>query len=186
MAAWLLVWFCWGMGIGQVAAQYKTDFLLTGLQNEQLKTSVEQSLTALLTEFNTAQAAGRSLQWDVPALQGKLSEQAIASLRALWANSPFRCTETEVIEKCLQTPSGYQVRNDYDASGQGKLPGRPLSGAGGKPRPRRHHLGGVFFHRNALVQQGHPQQHHGDGFAPPPGDSGLCREFPHGIQPLPT
>ena len=111
MAAWLLVWFCWGMGIGQVAAQYKTDFLLTGLQNEQLKTSVEQSLTALLTEFNTAQAAGRSLQWDAPALQGKLSEQAIASLRALWANSPFRCTETEVIEKCLQTPSGYQVRN---------------------------------------------------------------------------
>lgn len=111
MAAWLLVWFCWGMGIGQVTAQYKTDFLLTGLQNEQLKTSVEQSLTALLTEFNTAQAAGRSLQWDAPALQGKLSEQAIASLRALWANSPFRCTETEVIEKCLQTPSGYQVRN---------------------------------------------------------------------------
>ena len=47
MAAWLLVWFCWGMGIGQVAAQYKTDFLLTGLQNEQLKTSVEQSLTLL-------------------------------------------------------------------------------------------------------------------------------------------
>ena len=111
MAALLLVLTLWGACINEAAAQYKTEFLLTGTENGQLKTSIEQSLTSLLTEFNMAQAGGRALQLDAPALQGKLSTQAVASLKALWTNSPFRCTETEVIERCLQTPAGYQVRN---------------------------------------------------------------------------
>ena len=111
MAALLLVLTLWGACINEAAAQYKTEFLLTGTENGQLKTSIEQALTSLLTEFNMAQAGGRALQLDAPALQGKLSTQAVASLKALWTNSPFRCTETEVIERCLQTPAGYQVRN---------------------------------------------------------------------------
>lgn len=94
-----------------VTAQYKTDFILTGQDNARLKSSVEKALTALLTEFNLAQSEGRALRLDAPELQGLLSPQTVSSLTALWKNSPFRCTETEVIERCLKTPSGYQVRN---------------------------------------------------------------------------
>lgn len=111
MAAWVLALIFWGISANRAAAQYKTEFLLSGMQDYQLKTTMEQALTALLTECNTAQAAMRFLKLDSAALQGKISEEAIASLNALWTNSPFRCAETEVIEKALQTPAGYQVRN---------------------------------------------------------------------------
>ena len=109
--ALLFIW-AFGMSVGQEAnAQYKTDFLLTGISEGPLKTTMEQGVSSLLTEFNVAQFAGRALNLEAEGLQGKVTSHAAASLRALWRNSPFRCTETEVIEKCLKTPSGYQVRN---------------------------------------------------------------------------
>lgn len=33
------------------------------------------------------------------------------NIRMLWENTPFRCAETEVIERCLNMNGGYQVRN---------------------------------------------------------------------------
>ena len=92
-------------------AQYKTDVILTGLPEGELKTRVEKTLSALLTDCNVAQSEGRNLRLETPDLQGKITARAAESLNALWANTPFRCAETEVIERCLQTPTGYQVRN---------------------------------------------------------------------------
>jgi len=94
-----------------LSAQYKTDVLLLGIPEGDLKARMRSTLSALLTDFNVAQSEGRSLRLESEALNGRLNPQAMESLRALWANVPFRCAETEIIERCLQTPSGYQVRN---------------------------------------------------------------------------
>ena len=103
---WLFLCACCMLG-GNVLAQYSTDFFLTDMQDEVVKERVQQSLTKLLTEVNMAQFERRQ-----PELVGcGLDGGAVSDVMALWKTSPFRCAETEVIEKCLQTPSGYQVRN---------------------------------------------------------------------------
>lgn len=92
---------------GDVFAQYKTEFLITDLRDEIVKSRVQTSLTKLLTELNAAQFEKR-----VPVLEGcGLDGGAVSDILALWRTCPFRCAETEVIERCLQTPAGYQVRN---------------------------------------------------------------------------
>jgi len=90
-----------------VHAQYSTEFILTDLKNESVKNRVQESLTKLLTELNMAQFEKRQ-----PVLDARdLDDGAVSDILALWKNCPFRCAETEVIERCLQTPAGYQVRN---------------------------------------------------------------------------
>lgn len=90
------------------SAQYATEFYLTDLSNAALKSAVQQNITKLLTEVNAACSDSRTLNFagiDV-------SADAQNELKMLWENTPFRCGETEVIERCLQTTSGgYQVRN---------------------------------------------------------------------------
>ena len=40
-----------------------------------------------------------------------LSTNVQSSVSMLWENSPFECTDEEIMEHCIQTGSGYQVRN---------------------------------------------------------------------------
>ena len=89
-------------------AQYVTNFYLTDLDNETLKETAQKNISTLLTEFNMAQADGRALN-----LGGiQISERAQADLNKLWAESPFRCGDTEMIERCLlMHDKSYQVRN---------------------------------------------------------------------------
>ncbi len=96
---------CWN----GVFAQYRTDFLLTGMEEGALKSRVEKTMTDLLSEFSLAQHEGRSVNME--AFRGRILPGAVTSLMALWETCPFRCTETEVIERCLKTPAGFQVRN---------------------------------------------------------------------------
>ena len=78
-------------------ALYVTNFYLTDLDNETLKETAQKNISTLLTEFNMAQADGRALN-----LGGiQISERAQADLNKLWAESPFRCGDTEMIERCL-------------------------------------------------------------------------------------
>lgn len=78
-----------------------------GIENQQVKTKMETKMSALLTEINAAQASGRALNF----ANLNLSSSVQMSLSMLWENSPFMCTDEEVVERCLTTGTGYQVRN---------------------------------------------------------------------------
>ncbi len=89
-------------------AQYVTNFYLTDLENETLKEAAQKNISTLLTEFNMAQADGREL--NMGGIQ--ISEHAQADINKLWAETPFRCGDTEMIERCLlMHDKSYQVRN---------------------------------------------------------------------------
>lgn len=89
------------------AAERVSVEISDGLDNAALKAKMESTMSSLLTEINAAQEAGRNLDF------GKLNmpNSVAVSLSMLWENSPFLCTDDLIVEKCLETPSGYQVRN---------------------------------------------------------------------------
>lgn len=91
-----------------VRAQYVTEFLLTDLDNAELKSKVQQNISRLLTEFNLASAAGRDVNFD----SITIGMPAQMCIQMIWKNTPFRTGDTEVIERCLNTYGGdYEVRN---------------------------------------------------------------------------
>lgn len=79
-----------------------------GIDNATIKSKIESTVSKMLTEINVAQAAGRSLNF---AAMGSLNTRVQQSMAMLWENSPFVCTDEEIIEHCITTGSGYQVRN---------------------------------------------------------------------------
>lgn len=78
-----------------------------GIDNQSVKTKMETKMSALLIEINAAQASGRALNF----AHLNLSNSVQMSLSMLWENSPFMCTDEEIVERCLTTGSGFQVRN---------------------------------------------------------------------------
>lgn len=75
--------------------------------NPVLASKIEKKLSDLLTEVNAAQEAGRNLNFKILGLNSSVQR----SMAMLWENSPFICTDEEIVEKCIQTNTGYQVRN---------------------------------------------------------------------------
>lgn len=71
-----------------------------------LQSRIEQSATELLTEINKAFVEKRSLH----TAGLNMSAQAVEGLIALWENVRFYCDDSEVVQSCLQTKHGYQVR----------------------------------------------------------------------------
>jgi hypothetical protein len=90
-----------------LAADKVTVRISDGIEDNVIKEKMEGVISAILTEANAAHEAKRELNYtalNIPAsVQGSLS--------ALWDNSPFISMDTEIVEKCLITSSGYQVRN---------------------------------------------------------------------------
>ncbi len=78
-----------------------------GIDNMSLKNKMERTMSALLTEVNNAQAAGRSINFS----SLNINTDVQTSLSLLWENSPFMCLDEVVVERCLTTGSGYQIRN---------------------------------------------------------------------------
>lgn len=78
-----------------------------GINNATLQAKMEQKMSSLLSEINAAQASERALNF------GNLSipQSVQISLSMLWENCPFMCTDDIIVERCLTTGSGYQVRN---------------------------------------------------------------------------
>lgn len=97
-----------GMTHEMAYAQYVTRFHITDLDNETLKTKVNQNITNLLTTFNSLQGSGAE-----PNFYGvDITQEALNNVMTLWKDCPFRCAETEIIERCLTTSdNNYQVRN---------------------------------------------------------------------------
>lgn len=89
-------------------AQYSTEVLLTNTPNEQLKEAAQRNISALLDSCNTAYMEER----EVGLADIQAAPRVKENILAMWGNSPFRCNETEIIERCLNTLDGnYQMRN---------------------------------------------------------------------------
>lgn len=90
------------------SAQYATDFKVTEVEDEKLSVSIDMAVSGLLTAFNNAQGNGTT-----PAISGlDIADDVRVNIAKLWADCPFRCTETELVERATKTPRGeYQVRN---------------------------------------------------------------------------
>lgn len=78
-----------------------------GIDNAAIQSKIESSVSRMLSEINSAQAAGRSLNFGAMGVGSRVQQ----SMAMLWENCPFVCTDEEIIEHCITTGSGYQVRN---------------------------------------------------------------------------
>ena len=91
-----------------VSAQYSTDFRVTEVEDDELAANIDLAISGLLTAFNNAQGNG-----DVPHIAGiDITPEVEQNIMKLWADCPFRCVDTEVVERATKTPRGeYEVRN---------------------------------------------------------------------------
>lgn len=91
-----------------VSAQYNTEFTVTEIEDVELRANIDLAISGLLTAFNNAQGTGQS-----PRVSGiDVTPEVAQTIEKLWADCPFRCAETEVVERAITTPRGeYQVRN---------------------------------------------------------------------------
>lgn len=91
-----------------VGASGQVTFTVSdGIDNATIKTKIESSVTRMLNEINAAQEAGRALDFSAMGVGANVQR----SMAMLWENSPFICTDEEIIEHCITTGTGYQVRN---------------------------------------------------------------------------
>lgn len=93
----------------QVAhAQYMTDLILTDAPSETVKKAAQQNISRLLTQTNIAYTD----QTDINYEGINITSAAVKTICDIWKNTPFRCGETEIIERCLNTyDKNFQVRN---------------------------------------------------------------------------
>lgn len=79
-----------------------------GMNNAMLKQKMEHSLSALLTEVNTAYKNKRRINYEAL----RLPPDVRTTLSLLWENSPFLCIDDVVSEQCLRRQDGkYEIRN---------------------------------------------------------------------------
>ena len=78
-----------------------------GIDDGLVKQRIEQTLGVMLNEINAAQAEGRNLNFSVMGIDTRIQR----SMAMLWENTPFVCTDEMIIEHCITTGNGYQIRN---------------------------------------------------------------------------
>ncbi len=78
-----------------------------GLDNVTLVRKIEEKASALFTEINAAQSEQRTP--NLGAL--RLNQSVQTSVLMLWENCPFYCSDEELVEHCIVTRDGYQIRN---------------------------------------------------------------------------
>lgn len=97
------------LGIQLIAAQVPPKLNITfGSQNEVLKQTIEKNVSNFLFACNKAEILGGKPGFN----NGAVTSDARSRIMELWANSPLKCTATELDGSCLSRPSGgYQLRN---------------------------------------------------------------------------
>ena len=78
-----------------------------GINNNTLKSKMENATERILNEVNAAQAGNRTLNFYLMGVDQRVQ----SSMAMLWANTPFICTDEEIVEHCITTGNGYQIRN---------------------------------------------------------------------------
>lgn len=98
--------------MAMVAIQGRADnvsFTISdGIDNASIKSKMENTVSRMLNEINAAQSAKRSLNFSS---MGNIDTRVQQSMAMLWENSPFVCTDDDIVEHCITTGTGYQVRN---------------------------------------------------------------------------
>lgn len=105
----LIFTFCYLLLAASIFAEDAVTVKLAGGldDNAPLRDRMASELTVMLTEINAAQAAGRDLDFH----RMNVSQAVSRSMSMLWENTPFVCTDTEIVGTVLTTGTGYQVRN---------------------------------------------------------------------------
>ena len=80
--------------------------ILDGTADQSLKTRIEKSASAFLSEVNNAFSENRALR-----LPGLVIPSAEMSIEMLWENVHFRPEDSYVGESLLTSTDGYQIRN---------------------------------------------------------------------------
>ena len=88
------------------AADEVKFYINDGIDNGTAKTQMERNVSALLSEMGAAQEMGRDLNYAGVGI----TEEAKQQIDMLWMNVHFYCDEAEIVERCLTTNHGYQVR----------------------------------------------------------------------------
>lgn len=96
-----------GLAIGMNANAVNVT-IIDGIDNPTVKYRIENGIARILNEVNAAQRDDRSLNFSA---MGQLNIRVQQSMAMLWENAPFVCTDEEIIEHCITTGTGYQVRN---------------------------------------------------------------------------
>lgn len=104
----LIFVFVMALAAIQVKADNVVFSISDGIDNATVKSKIENTVSNMLTEINAAQASNRSLNFSA---MGSIGQRVQQSMAMLWENSLFMCTDGEIIEHCLTTGSGYQIRN---------------------------------------------------------------------------
>ena len=92
----------------QLSAADVVKFVVNdGISNGNTKKQIEQNVSALLSELNKAQAENRAINYSGVGI----TEEAKQQIDMLWMNVHFLCDEPEIVERCLTTSNGLQVRN---------------------------------------------------------------------------
>ena len=78
-----------------------------GIDNISIKTKMENAITRILNEVNAAQASYRPLNLSALGVNNQVQQ----SMAMLWENTPFICTDNEIVEHCITTGTGYQICN---------------------------------------------------------------------------
>lgn len=89
-------------------SQFATIVDIGSIDDNSLKTRMDENASKLLTEINDAFFKGT-----VPSLAGiGMTADAKSAVLAIWETSPFRCKETEIIDDILKLHSGdMELRN---------------------------------------------------------------------------
>lgn len=91
----------------QIVSASVNVVISSGIDDSACKSKMERTMSAFLTEANGAQEAKRTMNFSSIGIPVNVQE----SVSMLWENSPFKCTDEEIVENCIRTGSGYQVRN---------------------------------------------------------------------------
>ena len=104
----LLFLFMTALAVVSAKAENITFAISDGIDNASVKAKIEGVVTRMLNEINSAQGAGRGLNFSA---MGQIDTRVQQSMAMLWENSPFVCADDEIIEHCISTGTGYQIRN---------------------------------------------------------------------------
>ena len=78
-----------------------------GIGDAIIKSKMEQAMSLVFSEAGAAYEGDRNLNYAIL----PITEGAKEDLSMLWENSKFVCWENKVVQHCLTTATGYQVRN---------------------------------------------------------------------------
>ncbi len=102
-----ILFWAFGLFAGLVSNADNVSVILTDIDEGTAKTRMENMIATVLNEANAAFAEGREI--DLGRLH--VNNSVATSLSMLWENTPFVCDEESIVEHCLNTSTGYQVRN---------------------------------------------------------------------------